>query len=253
MKKLLTILLMLLLVFFCSACSDTHTVATDPHFDHTHTNAPSSATSADNNFSTEEHSHTTENETTVSTDASVTASDSTDKPSFDTPIKGIYSDNQYKNPVLGFSFTTDKEWVIYSDTELAYLSGLSEDVYSDFNTALNTSPAVYDLYAVHKESGTVISLCYENLLITSGNTLSAGEYLDSMKTAVEGAGVSEIQINGSIEFCGRTYENAVITSVSASEKTQQTYYLYALNNHMATLIITTKSDTPDTEILQMFN
>lgn len=239
MKKILSALLVGLLIFSCTAACNNTKNTTSPTEEHTHT-------------------HTTAPETTEATETTPVATETPTEETtvLNTPLvlsKGAYSENKYINNILNLSFTLPTGWMFYEDADLCSLSGISPDAYADFETAAKNNPAVYDMYAIYNAGEASVSLCYENLLLTTGSLLSEKEYLDVITSAVSGAGVSEIVNNGTINFCGETYESATITSGDGAIKTQKTYYLKAADNYMITLIITTTPSVPESEVSKAFS
>lgn len=245
MKKFISILLlagMLLLSF--TACNSGSNEAPDSDTTHSHDHSH-----------TESYSETTSSATdeTDKTSPSADSSDKADssKNNSKAVTRGTFSSDKYKNTTLNLSFTLPSGWTFYSDKELCTLSGLSTEDLSDFTNIAENNPAVYDMYAIHKESGASVSLCYENLLYTTGSTLTAKEYLEFIKAAVQGANISQIEDHGTVDFCSGSYEKATITSGSAN--TRQTHYLKAYNQYMVTIIITSHSATEEADIVKMFN
>lgn len=268
MKKLLSIFL-LTGVFLLSftACADEPTMAESTSHSHNHENESQSittdtqsATDSATEGVTESSSHgSTQGSDQTATQAkneNAPSDNSSEKPAppsqtgSKTIIRGSYSGNKYKNPVLNLSFTLTSGWDFYSDKELCSLSGLSLNTFSQFSNAAESNPAVYDMYAIHKESGSSVSICYENLLYTTGSTLSAREYLEVIKAAVAGAGVSKIEDYGTVSFCSGSFEKATITSGSSHNR--QTHYIAAVDHYIATIIISSPNAEAEEEIIKMF-
>ena len=234
MKKLLAIIIAGLLILFCSACGDKAETPADT--DHTHS-----------------HTHASEEITTAPETNPTTTPATQPQNTFTVLEKGITTPTEYINYSLNLTFDLPDNWTFYPDTELCSLSGLSYEAFSDFDTAIESNPVVYDMYAVYKEQESSVSICFENLELTTGSALTAREYLDFLKNAVEGAGVSQIEDNGTVDFCSGTYESATIISGYDEVKTRKTYFLAEVDNYMVTIIITSKSEITESQIIDMFH
>lgn len=246
MKKLLSVLLLAGVILSFTACKsgkDDTTPTTDNTNPHDHTHATDSTT-APTEASQESEVDPTSPE--ITTETPITPDSTQDR-----VTRGSISGDTYKNSILNLSFTLPSGWIFYSDKELCSLSGLSVDNLSHFTDIAESNPAVYDMYAIHKESGASVSLCYENLLYTTGSTLTAKEYLEVIKAAVSGAGVSQIEDHGTVNLCSGSYESATITSGASSN--QQTHFLKAYNQYMVTIIVTSPSAQAEADILKMFS
>lgn len=234
MKKLLSIITVVFLVLSCTACGNNTEAPSDADHDHPHT-------------------HASEEVTTTPSTAPVTEPATHSQNTFTGLERGITTNTEYKNSSLNLTFDLPDGWAFYPDTELCSLCGLTYEAFSDFETAIENNPAVYDMYAVYKEKDASVSICFENLLLTTGSPMSAREYLDILTNAVEGAGVSEIEDNGSVDFCSGVYESATIISGYDDVKSRKTYFLTAVDNYMVTIIITTKSEITESQLIDMFH
>ncbi len=239
MKRIFAAILATLLLLSFWGCSKSKPEDT-PH-DRTHSHLATEAATIQNTSAPTEI--TEQPVTTEPTDPQSIAenSDPTDPrviPLNDTLERGTTEGNIYTSTTLGLTFEKPSKWVFAEEADLAYYSGLLSGGFGDFAATASENPAVYDMYVNHKESGSTVSICYENLLITVGDTLSAEEYADIIKNAISENPDSTVTEEGEITLGGRNYSKLIIKTKSESESTLRTYYLTKVGNYMATIIAT---------------
>ncbi|MBQ4568988.1 MAG: hypothetical protein IJA62_02845 [Ruminococcus sp.] len=229
----LTVLLLLSL-WGCSGNNPEHTT-----HNHTHTEAITAwdTTTFEENTVTLPNTETTSSQNNPSSESSAPTDPSAVILS-DTLERGTTEGNIYTSTTLGLTFEKPSEWTFAEESDLAYYSGLLSGGFGDFAATASENPAVYDMYADHKESGTTLSICYENLFITVGNALSAGEYAGIIKNAVSENPDSTVTFEGEITLGDRLYSKLTVKTASDNDSTLRTYYLTQVGNYMATILAT---------------
>ncbi len=243
MKKLLAFTLAALLLLSFAGCSKN--TPSDTTLDHTHNHPHTQAadTQSTSSFPHEaEEVPNTKASTPQPTDVTVQSAAHTDPEVVvvsDTLERGVTRGNLYTSATLGLTFEKPSAWAFATEGDLAYYSGLLSGGFGDFAATAQEIPAVYDMYASNKETGGTVSICYENLLITVGEPLSAKEYADIIKNAISENPDSTVTEEGEITLGARTYSKLVIKSAQGSSDAKvKTYYLTQVGNYMATIIVT---------------
>ena len=115
---------------------------------------------------------------------------------------------RYENENIGVGVLLDEDWVIYNDEQLAQLSGLTADMFSDekYKEMMEKSNSFTDFFAQHS-SGASMNVLFENLGLLYGSVLSEEQYrtaaMQNMAGAYESAGFENVQIEeNTVEFAG---------------------------------------------------
>ena len=115
---------------------------------------------------------------------------------------------RYENENIGVGVLLDEDWVIYNDEQLAELSGLTADMFSDekYKEMMEKSNSFTDFFAQHS-SGASMNVLFENLGLLYGSVLSEEQYrtaaMQNMAGAYESAGFENVQIEeNTVEFAG---------------------------------------------------
>ena len=94
------------------------------------------------------------------------------------PARGTTEEGFYKNEAFGISFDVPAEWYFLTDEEIAQTMGsTAEQLFGE--DVLEQADYIYDLYCVDMESGTTVSINYENLG-TIGEFTEESEYLETV-------------------------------------------------------------------------
>lgn len=236
MKRFFSLAIAALILFSFAGCKG-KTATTDPHdhtHNHTHTesnlNTETSPLNQTEPTSAENTENTSQSDNTLTTDPQVVVVS-------DTLEKGKTDGNIYTSTTLGITFEKPAAWAFAQESDLAYLSGLSTESFDDFAATAQVLPAVYDMYASHKESGSDVIICYENLLLTSGEKLTASEYAEIIKNAIFDTPDVTITDHGKITIGSRTYEKVSIKLPMEDVTLTKTHYLTSVGNHIATIIV----------------
>lgn len=115
---------------------------------------------------------------------------------------------RYENENIGVGVLLDEDWVIYNDEQLAQLSGLTADMFSDekYKEMMEKSNSFTDFFAQHS-SGASMNVMFENLGLLYGSVLSEEQYrtaaMQNLPGAYESAGFENVQIEeNTVEFAG---------------------------------------------------
>ena len=115
---------------------------------------------------------------------------------------------RYENENIGVGVLLDEDWVIYNDEQLAQLSGLTAEMFSDekYKEMMEKSNSFTDFFAQHS-SGASMNVLFENLGLLYGSVLSEEQYrtaaMQNMAGAYESAGFENVQIEeNTVDFAG---------------------------------------------------
>ena len=115
---------------------------------------------------------------------------------------------RYENESLGIGVVLDETWTIFNDEQLAELSGLTADMFSDekYKDMMENSNSFTDFFAQHS-SGATINVMFENLGLLYGSVMSEEQYrtaaLQNLSGAYESAGFENVEIvENTVDFAG---------------------------------------------------
>lgn len=115
---------------------------------------------------------------------------------------------RYENESLGIGVVLDETWTVYNDEQLAELSGLTADMFSDekYKEMMENSNSFTDFFAQHS-SGATINVMFENLGLLYGTVMSEEQYrtaaLQNLSGAYESAGFENVEIvENTVDFAG---------------------------------------------------
>ena len=145
-----------------------------------------------------------------------------------TPERGTFENGFYSNEAFGVSFETPEDWYFLTDEEIAQTMGsTAEQLYGE--NVLEDMDYIYDLYCVDMETGTTVSVNYENLG-TIGQFTETNQYLEtvlaqllsSSNPGITATELSVIKIDGTavpclnitLEASGQTiYESIIVKKI----------------------------------------
>ena len=145
-----------------------------------------------------------------------------------TPERGTVENGFYNNEAFGVSFETPADWYFLTDEEIAQTMGsTAEKLYGE--NILEDMDYIYDLYCVDMETGTTVSVNYENLG-TIGQFTETNQYLEtvlaqllsSSNPGITATELSVIKVDGTavpclnitLEASGQTiYESIIVKKI----------------------------------------
>lgn len=126
----------------------------------------------------------------------------------DEELVEVISGTRYENESLGIGVALDENWIIYNDEQLAELSGLTADMFSDekYKEMMESSNTFTDFFAQHN-SGASMNVILENLGLVYGTVIDEEQYrslsLQTLEPAYVSAGFTDIEVEeNTIEFAG---------------------------------------------------
>ena len=145
-----------------------------------------------------------------------------------TPERGTLENGFYSNETFAVSFEAPEDWYFLSDEEIAQTMGsTAEQLYGE--NVLEDMDYIYDLYCVDMETGTTVSVNYENLG-TIGQFTETNQYLEtvlaqllsSSNPGITATELSVIKVDGTavpclnitLEASGQTiYESIIVKKI----------------------------------------
>ena len=113
---------------------------------------------------------------------------------------------------------------------------------------------IYDMMVIDPNTGTNISVAYENLKLTANSDMTCEAYLEVMKTQLASMDAMQIEFGESstVTLCDEEYMH-VIGTVSLGEiSVEQIYYLRNVDGYMNLVIATIFGDPDAAAIEEMF-
>lgn len=238
MKKTLTLLLTLSLIFAFTACS--------------------SADSDDDSYVSSAEEPASSNKETASSPAEPASS--TVEDSFVQPKKltrGTIDGNIYTNQYINFSFTKPDSWVYYSDEEIANLLSFSLELFTtnDFEKTLEDNMLLYDMMVYDPATLSNLSVSYENLAKTIGFTITEEQYIEAMKTQLANYSTMDVTFSDEIETVkigNQDYKRIICTTVANNVTMTQVYYMAVVDKYMSLITVTLTDGCELADVEAMF-
>ena len=134
---------------------------------------------------------------------------------------------RYENESLGIGLVLDETWTIYNDEQLAELSGLTADMFSDekYKEMMENSNSFTDFFAQHS-SGASINVMFENLGLLYGSVMSEEQYrtaaLQNLSGAYESAGFENVEIvENTVDFAGTERARSTASTTTSSRSSSR--------------------------------
>ncbi|MBR3294100.1 MAG: hypothetical protein IKI69_06735 [Oscillospiraceae bacterium] len=192
---------------------------------------------------------TTQTPAAESTDTPAEPTDAPAEVEDDPMTASVTIGNRYENPSLGIGVELDADWHIFNEDELAQLSGLTAEMFSDekYQEMAKSVKNFYDFYAMNSSSSN-INILFENLGLLYGTLLDEEQYRDlaypSMEAAYADAGFTDIIIEkNTVVFAGAERTGIFTQCKSQGIEVCMQQVLIKTGKHMA--IITIAGSTPE--------
>lgn len=155
--------------------------------------------------------------------------------------RGVILDDVYTNAFAGFKFTKPAEWVYLSDEEIAQTINAGQDT-MDLNAieqALANTASVYDM-AAQDQYGNSVMVCYENTMITALREVSVDEYEQQLKSQLSSVENIEYEFISSddVTLGGKTYRKIDTVATTQGVTLSQAYYLMVSGKYVVSVICT---------------
>jgi len=175
---------------------------------------------------------------------------------FDT---GIIMGGTYSNEFLGINCNLDSNWIIFDETQMAQINGLTADSIGDedIKAQFEESGVIYDLYAMTVDGGGTINIALENLGLIYGSVLSEDAYADDavkqLPEALEASGMSDVVCEkASVQFCGEEHTAINVTCTSEGMMLYETLVCMKVGKYMACVTVCTVGENSTDELLDFF-
>ena len=171
--------------------------------------------------------------------------------------RGVINGNSYTSEYSGISFNKPDAWTYSSDEELAALISASAEQLDTTNFAKSVAEmgSVYDMMATDPATGSNVMVLYENLKITNaGNSLTAKEYLDILKTQLPTQSGMDYNFMSeeTVTFNGNEYLKGTFTLTIETSIISQVYYMRAIGDVMNVVIVTPVNGVTPADVEAMF-
>lgn len=161
-----------------------------------------------------------------------------------TPERGTVENGFYENKAFGISFDANENWYFLTDDEIAQSMGIAaEKVYS--GEIPEDAENIYDLYCVDMETGTTVSINYEDLGTIGGFT-TENEYLEIVVTqlfeAGTDSGVTESELSVA-EISGEKFPCLNLTLETGGMKIYERIVVKKVGTWMGTVTFATLDES----------
>jgi len=149
----------------------------------------------------------------------------------DSLMAGEVIGKTYKNDYLGLSFTAPDPWTFFGKDALASFIGADSQL--SVKETADTLGAAYAMMAVDHTKEASVTLVYENLNITAGNTLSAQEYIEGViKQGISQTSDSALQEESDFTIGEQSYIKVIVSVNDLNKPLTKIHYLRAVDNYM---------------------
>ena len=171
--------------------------------------------------------------------------------------RGTVDGNVYASEYSGLTFTKPDSWTYATDEEIADTMEVGADVIDadSFAETLGQMATVYDMMVIDMESGSNVSIMYENLQLTNGGAMTAEAYADVLKGQFDELKEMNYTVSNTetVSLGGEDWLR-MTTSVEYSDISMtQAYYLRASGTVMMAVVITVLGDTELSSVEAMFS
>ncbi len=169
--------------------------------------------------------------------------------------RGVITGDVYKSEYSGIRFTKPAEWKYYTDDELAATMNVSADALNNsFLETVASLTTIYDMMVIDQNTGTNISVAYENLKLTANSDMTCEAYLEAMKTQLAAIDTMTMEFGepSTVTLCGEEYMRVISTTSMGEITVSQIYYLRNVDGYMNFMVATLSGDYDAAAIEAMF-
>ena len=173
--------------------------------------------------------------------------------------RGTVEDNVYTSQFLGIRLTVDEDWIIADDEQLAELSGMVLDSFTDedVKAQIEKGGSVMDLYALNQADGSSVNINFQKLSFISGVLVSEDAYAEeTMKQlpdtlASSGITVSKLE-KANVTFAGKEHVALTMEGTVQDLPLYETIVLVKTGSYMACVTAATFFEDTTADLLAMF-
>lgn len=155
--------------------------------------------------------------------------------------RGIVSENVYTSEFLSVTFEKPEEWIYATDEEMAQLVDLGQDIIelNSLEKMLSETATVYDMSA-SDDKGNSVMICYENTMLTALREITEDEFEQQLKVnlaKVEGYDYEYVS-SEDVTLGEGEFKKIVFTVTVENITLSQAYYIKVIGKYAASVIIT---------------
>lgn len=160
---------------------------------------------------------------------------------------GSWDGNTYKNEFLGVTYNKPEDWTRYTDEQIKDVMDLGSELTdsSSFSKKLAELTSVTYMMSSAADGSNVILMSERNLTNVSGET-----YAGKLKSQLESLDSLSYQLS---DIKTETIDGKEFVTLEASvQNIKQKYYIYKLDKHLVSLIVTVVS-TDANSVIEQFD
>lgn len=169
--------------------------------------------------------------------------------------RGTIKENVYKSEFTGITFTKPDHWRYLTDEELAKAMSIGIEALdaNTFEKSAMEYSNILDMMVINDATGLNVTIGYENLSLTNGNSISEEEYLSAMTEYLKTMGDTITGEAETITLSSENYLKATFTVVIDGVEMETTYYLRLIGDIMAVITVASPKNIVDRNIESMFS
>ncbi len=167
--------------------------------------------------------------------------------------RGTWVDNVYTNDFINIKFNMPETWAKYSDEEIATLMNIGTEMLTDDQkklAELTEQNGLYCMVSNDPATGANVILLLEKPALK----VTPEFYLKSVKTQLESVTTMTYTLGDiyNTKVADQDFYAINATATANNQTIQQNYYVKAIDNYMASIIITTNEASQLESILNCF-
>lgn len=171
---------------------------------------------------------------------------------------GTRSGRKYESTYIGLGCKLTSDWTYYNDEELSELSGVVLDrLNDDYRTLIENATVIYDMYALHSDGYSSISINMEKVSATQLKNIDIKSNLELLMPTLtdlyEEMGYENTQCSlDSVTIEGEKFYCVRMTADTYGVKIYQLLIQIPCKNHMASMTVTTYFEDMTVDYLDYF-
>ena len=174
--------------------------------------------------------------------------------------RGTVEENTYTSQFLGLQLTVDEDWLIADDQQLAELSGLVLDSFTDedVKAQIEKGGSVMDLYALNQADGSSVNINLQKLSLISGALVSEDAYaeanLKQLPDVLASSGITVDKLEKTkVTFAGAEHTALTLEGTYQELPLYETIVLVKTGSYIACVTAASYFEDTTGDLLDMFH
>ena len=173
--------------------------------------------------------------------------------------RGTVDGDTYTSEFLGLKLTVDEDWVIADDEQLAELSGVVKESFTDeeIRDQIEKGGSVTDLYALNQADGSSLNITIQKLSLVSGMLVTEDAYaeanLKQLPDALASASITVDKLEKTkVTFVGEEHVALALEGTIQDVPLYETLVMVKTGSYIACITAATFFEDTTADLLDMF-